>query len=41
MNKEILLSNIDRVHTTEIGIYRIRCVEIFDFDEQLSYKNVR
>ena len=24
MNKEILLSNIDKVHTTEIGIYRIK-----------------
>ena len=24
MNKEILLSNIDKVHTTEMGIYRIK-----------------
>ncbi len=24
MNKEILLSNIEKIHTTEMGIYRIK-----------------
>lgn len=36
-NKEILLSNIDKVHTTEMGINRIRKNLKLDTDDIVSY----
>ena len=37
MNKEILLSNIDKVHTTELGIYRIKKNLKIDTDNVVEY----
>lgn len=37
MNKEILLSNIDKVHTTEMGIYRIKKNLKLDTDNVAQY----
>ncbi len=36
-NKEILLSNIDKVHTTELGIYRIKKNLKIDTDNVVEY----
>lgn len=37
MNKEILLSNIDKVHTTEMGICRIKKNLKLDIDDVVEY----
>ena len=37
MNKEILLSNIDKVHTTEIGIDRIKKNLKLDTNDVVEY----
>lgn len=37
MNKEILLSNIDKVHTTEMGIDRIKKNLKLDTDDVVLY----
>lgn len=37
MNKEILLSNIDKVHTTEMGIHRIKKNLKLDTDDVVEY----
>ena len=37
MNKEILLSNIDKVHTTEIGIDRIKRNLKLDTNDVVEY----
>lgn len=37
MNKEILLSNIDKVHTTEMGIHRIKKNLKLDIDDVVEY----
>ncbi len=41
MNKEILLSNIDKVHTTEMGIDRIKKNLRLDTRVVLSYTHLR
>lgn len=37
MNKEILLSNIDKIHTTEMGIERIKRNLELDTDDVVTY----
>lgn len=37
MNKEILLSNIDKIHTTKMGIDRIKRNLELDFDDVVDY----
>ena len=37
MNKEILLSNIDKVHTTEMGIDRIKKNLRLDTDDVVEW----
>ena len=37
MNKEILLSNIDKVHTTKMGIYRIKKNLKLDTNDVVHY----
>lgn len=37
MNKEIVLSNIDKVHTTEMGIHRIKKNLKLDTDDVVEY----
>jgi len=37
MNKEILLSNIDKVHTTKMGIDRIKKNLQLDMDDVVAY----
>jgi len=37
MNKDILLSNIDRIHTTELGILRIKKNLKLDTDNVVDY----
>lgn len=37
MNKEIVLSNIDKVHTTEMGIRRIKKNLKLDTDDVVEY----
>ena len=37
MNKEVLLSNIDRVHTTEMGIDRIKKNLRLDTDDAVEW----
>lgn len=37
MNKEILLSNLDKIHTTELGIQRIKRNLKFDTDNVVLY----
>ncbi|MCI9110359.1 MAG: DUF3781 domain-containing protein [Bacilli bacterium] len=37
MNKDILLSNIDRIHTTELGILRIKTNLKLDTDNVVDY----
>ncbi len=37
MNKEILLSNIDKIHTTQMGIDRIRKNLKLDTNDVVSY----
>ncbi len=37
MNKEILLSNIDKIHTTQMGIDRIRKNLKLDINDVVSY----
>lgn len=37
MNKEILLSNIDRIHTTEMGVNRIKRNLGLDTDDVVKY----
>lgn len=37
MNKEILLSNIDKIHTTKMGVDRIKKNLKLDTDEVVEY----
>ena len=37
MNKEILLSNIDKVHTTELGVNRIKKNLKLDINDVVEY----
>ena len=37
MNKEILLSNIDKIHTTEMGIDRIKKNLKLDINDVVEY----
>ncbi len=37
MNKEILMSNIDKIHTTEMGIDRIKKNLQLDIDNAVEY----
>ena len=37
MNKEVLLSNIDKVHTTEMGIHRIKKNLKLDTNDVVEY----
>ena len=37
MNKEVLLSNIDKVHTTEMGIDRIKKNLKLDINDEVEY----
>ena len=37
MNKEILLSNIDKIHTTELGVKRIKKNLNIDIDDVVKY----
>ena len=41
MNKEILLSNIDKVHTTEMGIDRIKKNLKLNTSEEIMDKNFK
>lgn len=37
MNKDILLTNIDKIHTTELGILRIKKNLKLDIDDVVGY----
>jgi len=37
MNKDILLSNIDKIHTTELGVLRIKKNLKLDTDDVVEY----